>query len=302
MAETLHDIVHSRRRMSKELDDVKGYLRIALDSMTRGLSMYDSNQRLVLCNRKFCELYDLPRAMTTPGASLERVVRSYHRRFASHNDDRTASQHVAWIRRQVALLEEGEHQTRTQRLKDGRVLRITIQPLAEGGWLDVHEDITEENRKEENLLQLTVHDELTKLANRRKFMECMHSAVEDLDVASFSLHVIEISNFYTMLATVGLAARDMCLKEIGRHLLGLTRDDDLPARIDGDLFAVLKRNADDEKDVFDFDLQIQATLARPIRAMGHKADPGARVASVIAPRDGREADLLLEVALGLLHG
>lgn len=301
MVETLHDIFNSRSQMSKELSDVKEHLQIALDSMTRGFSMYDRNQRLVFCNRCFCDLYALPRNVTAPGASLDRVVRTYYRRFANHGDDRTASQHVAWIRRQVALLEEGERHSRTQKLKDGRVLRITIQPLADGGWLDVHEDITEDSQKETKLLQLTVRDELTRLPNRRKFMERLNEAVEDVDVSGFSLHIIEISNYYNMLASIGLAARDACLKEIGRHVSALAGGDDLPARIDGDIFAILRGACDDEKDVYDFDLQLRTTLTRPIKAMGHHIDPGARVGSVLAPRDGRDVDMLLDTALGQLH-
>jgi GGDEF domain-containing protein len=134
-----------------------------------------------------------------------------------------------------------------------------------------------------------------------KFMEHINKAIEDLDVASFSLHVVEISNFYSMLGSIGLAARDLCLKEIGRHLSALATGDALPARIDGDLFAVIRPNVGDEKDVFDFDVQLRTTLARPVRVLGHRTDPGARIASVMAPRDGHEADMLLNAALTLLH-
>ena len=151
MVETLSDVFQSRRQMSKELDDVKEQLQLALDSMSRGLSMFDKNQRLVLCNKRFRELYDLPKALTLPGASLERIVRTYHRRFAIRDEEKSATRQIAWIRRQAALLHEGEVQTRTQKLNDGRVLRVTIQSLADGGWLDVQDDITEEARKEDEL-------------------------------------------------------------------------------------------------------------------------------------------------------
>jgi diguanylate cyclase (GGDEF)-like protein len=305
MVETLSDVFQSRRQMSKELDDVKEQLRIALNSMARGLSMFDKNQRLVLCNKRFRELYDLPKALTQPGASLERIVRTYHSRFAIRDEETSAAQQIAWIRRQAALLHEGEVQTRTQKLNEGRVLRVTIQSLPDGGWLDVQDDITEEARQQDELRMQTVRDELTRLANRRSFMERVNRALDshtEADGAGFAIHLLEIRNFYTLLASVGLSTRDMCMREIGRQLAAVTGKGDLAARIDGDLFAVIRSEPGDEKDRSDFDVMLQATFSRPMKVLGHKVDLGARAASVLAPRDGHDADQLLDGAIRVLHG
>jgi diguanylate cyclase (GGDEF)-like protein len=300
MVETLHEIFQSRIQISKELDDVKGQLRIALDCLDRGLAMFDRNQRLVLCNRKYMELYELPRALALPGTSLDRIVRTRYRRATGRDDDKTASQQLAWIRRQVAILQEGELQIRTQKLAGGRVLRVTLQPIADGGWIEIQEDITEESLREEELLKSTLRDELTKLGNRRQFTERLAAALAG-PTRGLSLHLIEIGNHHAMLGAIGLAARDMCLKEIGRQLAAIGKPGDLTGRLDGDLFAIARNDADDEKDIMDFDVLLDATLSRPIKVMGHRADPGTRVASVMAPRDGLEVEQLLHAALCLLY-
>jgi PAS domain-containing protein len=41
----------------KQLEQVNGWFEIALDNMARGLSMFDSQQRLIVCNKVYREIY-----------------------------------------------------------------------------------------------------------------------------------------------------------------------------------------------------------------------------------------------------
>ena len=45
-------------------------LDAALDNMAQGLAMFDVNQRLIICNQRFLDLYNLPATMAQPGTEL----------------------------------------------------------------------------------------------------------------------------------------------------------------------------------------------------------------------------------------
>ena len=48
----------------KEIDQLNGWFEIALHNMARGLSMFDAEQRLIVCNRMYREIFDLPERLT----------------------------------------------------------------------------------------------------------------------------------------------------------------------------------------------------------------------------------------------
>ena len=58
-----------------ELEQLNGWFEIALDNMARGLSMFDADQRLIVCNKMYREIYQLPEELTRPGTPLADIVR-----------------------------------------------------------------------------------------------------------------------------------------------------------------------------------------------------------------------------------
>jgi predicted signal transduction protein with EAL and GGDEF domain len=59
----------------------------------------------------------------------------------------------------------------TQELMDGRIVAVSQKPMQDGGWVAVHEDITERRRAEAKIAHLARHDMLTNLPNRVLFRE-----------------------------------------------------------------------------------------------------------------------------------
>src|SRR4029077_11218920 len=64
----------------------------------------------------------------------------------------------------------------TQELMDGRIIAVSQRPMADGGWVAVHEDITERRRAEAKISHLARHDLLTNLPNRVLFREFLEQA------------------------------------------------------------------------------------------------------------------------------
>src|SRR4029077_13791195 len=49
-------------------------MRIALDNMSQGLCMFDTHKRLVVCNRRYAEMYKLPNEIVRPGTTLRALL------------------------------------------------------------------------------------------------------------------------------------------------------------------------------------------------------------------------------------
>lgn len=48
----------------EQLARVNQWFEVALNNMARGLSMFDAEQRLIVCNKLYREIYDLPEELT----------------------------------------------------------------------------------------------------------------------------------------------------------------------------------------------------------------------------------------------
>jgi diguanylate cyclase (GGDEF)-like protein len=98
----------------------------------------------------------------------------------------------------------------------------------------------------EEFTHLANHDLLTGLLNRRRFEEELASRLAE--ARRFGTHgallVIDIDHFKQINDTLGHAAGDRMLREVGAAIRGMTRDCDAPARLGGDELIVLLTHAD----------------------------------------------------------
>src|SRR5690349_5441700 len=67
----------SGKRGKKDFAQLNRWFEIALNNMGRGLSMFDAAQRLIVCNKRYREIFSLPEALTKPGTLFAGIVR-YH--------------------------------------------------------------------------------------------------------------------------------------------------------------------------------------------------------------------------------
>ena len=134
-----------RRSAQERLNRRKQDLDAAVDHMPQGLVMYDRSARLVICNKRYAEMYGLPPEMTTPGHSLESIV-AYRIKAAGLTTDARAMAKA--IQDTVRV---GKPWRAILELADGRSIDIITTPLRNGGWVATHEDITERRRAERHL-------------------------------------------------------------------------------------------------------------------------------------------------------
>lgn len=149
------------------------------------------------------------------------------------------------------------------------------------------------------LEKLATKDSLTQLYNRRYFLERLDRELKNAQGFDrpVSVLLIDIDGMKAINAEHGQGAGDAVLSEFGRFLLAQTRASDLPARIDGDCFAViLPDTADDGAHI----MVERLTAALPGRAM---YDDGSKTVEISAslgvagyPWSSQTADEILHEA------
>ena len=164
---------------------------VAIDNMTQGLSMFDGAARLIVCNRRYVEMSRLPPENFRPGTPLREIL--IHRAAAGHFEG-DPDQYVAAALRQAAA---GLTETKTFELADGRTISLIVRPLADGGWVSTHTDITQQRIAERERDSLRQRD--------------IRGAAVDAAIADFRARI------ESMLMTVAQSAAAM--KAAARSLL-----------------------------------------------------------------------------------
>lgn len=156
--------------MAANPKNVEEMTQAGLNLIGQALSIYDAELRLVVCNRRFQEMFDLPPSLATPGASFEDTIRHLVQRgeYGQVEDSETFVQ----SRVQQASAFEPHYMERTR--ANGRTISVEGSPLPQGGWVTVYTDITRAKRSEKLLRtrseelsdQLLSHAEELSSANR----------------------------------------------------------------------------------------------------------------------------------------
>jgi len=112
-------------------------MRVAINNMSQGLCMFDRNERLVVCNRRYMDLYQLPEEVVKPGRTLASLLEF---RIANGSFSRDPDEYRHGL---VAAMAQGKTTTAEVKSANGRVVAVINRPMADGGWVATHEDITE---------------------------------------------------------------------------------------------------------------------------------------------------------------
>ena len=142
---TTHEDITEQRQAEEQVRDQKLKLEAALDNMSQGLVMFDRNTRLILVNKRYLEMYNLSADQVTPGTTFLELMKL---RRAAGLLDADPEEHAKKI---LASVAQGRTETWIIPSTDGRITRAQHQPMADGGWVTTHEDITEQRRAEEQV-------------------------------------------------------------------------------------------------------------------------------------------------------
>ncbi len=278
----------------KHIKRLNGLFEIALNNMARGLSMFDDRQRLVICNDLYREIFCLPKELTQPGTPFADIIAHHVAVETGHCTQEDRVRQRRWIEAHVAELRAGKSFSETKYLRNGQTIRVTNQPLPDGGWVDIQEDITEKSRAEKKIDWLAHHDTLTELNNRFHFREELRRALEN--GREFAILSIDLDNFKGINETFGHPVGDALLKSVAKRLRKVVRQTDVLARLGGDEFALIRfGSASPEQS-----MHVAKRLLRAIRSersvLGHKINTSASIGIALTPDHGGSSDELLKNA------
>lgn len=288
------DLLFEQKR---SLEQLNAWFELALNNMARGLSMFDAQQRLIVCNKSYRQIYSLPEELTRPGTPLEEIVRFHLHQETGRDALVEEANFRKWLEHHLARLSQGRSFTQVQNLRSGRTLLVTYQPLADGGWVDIQEDITEKRRAEEKIEWLAHHDALTGVANRFYFRETFESALKGLGQGrTLALHWLDLDEFKEVNDTYGHPIGDALLKAVAQRLRACIRRSDFLARLGGDEFAIIQSGASRCVQCERLAKRVLAAISKPYNILGNVISISASLGIVRAPSHGRTPDELLKNA------
>jgi len=134
------------QRTNKRLGEETVKLNMALNNMSQGLLAFDRSKRIIICNRRYIEMYGLSPEVVKPGCTFNELI--CHRK--------ESGSFIGDVEQYCANIEAAIAQGTTTSLileARGRSIRLVNQPMATGGWIATHEDISEQQRAEKELDQ-----------------------------------------------------------------------------------------------------------------------------------------------------
>jgi diguanylate cyclase (GGDEF)-like protein len=273
----------------------KQRLDTAVNNMTQGLLLFDSSQRVVVCNQRYIEMYGLSPSVIKPGCAFRDVI-LHRKQTGSFNGD--VDQYCSGILRDMPLGKAAITVT-----TDGRSIQIANRPLADGGWVATHEDVTERRRSDERIAHLAHYDALTDLPNRTLFRDKLEQEIKRIQRGGqLAVLYIDIDEFKSVNDSLGHPIGDALLKAVADRLRGCVRETDIVARLGGDEFAIVQTAVENPADVTDLVARIYQAIRQPYECLGHQLAADASIGIALAPQDGTDLDQLLKNADLAMYG
>jgi diguanylate cyclase (GGDEF)-like protein/PAS domain S-box-containing protein len=277
-----HDLAGQRLALEKRRLD------IAINNMPQGLLLYDAAGQIVVCNRRYLEMYGLSPDVVKPGCSFRELI-AHRKETGSFKGD--AEEYCLSVFSKVS---EGKVTESVVETADGRSIQVVNQPLANGGWIATMEDITERKLSGERIAHLAHYDALTDLPNRVLFRAQLEHALKTLRRGEqLAVLYIDIDEFKNVNDTLGHTVGDDLLKALADRLRRCLRETDFAARIGGDEFAVIQTAIKQPADTLDLVSRIYTAIREPQKCGDHLLTANASIGIALAPDNGVNLDQLL---------
>jgi diguanylate cyclase (GGDEF)-like protein len=293
----LISILHYRHMNERELaafEVRKQNMRLdaALNNMVQGLVMFDAEHKLTLCNARYAQIYDLKPEQVAAGTSLRRII---EHRIENGLSSQKSPDEIADL-----MLRKRDDRSFDQfhnELSDGRCIAITVQPMADGGTVITHQDITEQRRSEAKIAHMAHHDALTDLPNRVLLNDRLEHALAHLGPdAIFAIHLLDLDLFKNVNDTLGHAVGDELLKAVADRLRALVSPTDTVARVGGDEFAIVQVALSTPADAARLAERVIEAIGEPFTISGNQVVVRTSVGIAIGPTDGADPKRLMRTS------
>jgi diguanylate cyclase (GGDEF)-like protein len=277
--------------------DHQTLLDTILNNMSQGVLMFDADARMVFCNQRYFEMYGLAPEVVALGCGLRELL-DQHKVVGAF-----CGNHEDYINKLFADLAQGKTSNIVAKSADGRAFSIAHKPIAGGGWIATHEDISDRQRSEERIVHMARHDALTDLPNRMMLRERLEYELRRVKRGeSLAMLCLDLDNFKSVNDTLGHPVGDELLKVVAERLRRCIREPDTIARLGGDEFAIIMTSVNSPTDPVMLAKRIRESIVKPYYLDGHQILADISIGISLAPIDATEPDLLLKNADMALYG
>jgi diguanylate cyclase (GGDEF)-like protein len=266
-------------------------LDAAVSNMTQSLLLFDASERLVVCNKRYIEMFGLSSEIVRPGCKFRDIIQ--HRKDTGSLDG-DVDEYCDSFR---VSSKNGQATQSIHGLPDGRWVRLVYQPLAHGGWLATIEDVTAQRRSEELNERLAKFDALTELPNRAFLLQHLRQTLDQSGPnAEVAVLFLDTDQFKTVNDSLGHHIGDELLRSMARNLKTCLGPNEFAARLGGDEFAVIASGIRSRDQVVELVERIHAAIRLPHECSGHRLTIDSSIGIAVAPKDGTNCDQILQNA------
>ncbi|MGJ8528352.1 putative bifunctional diguanylate cyclase/phosphodiesterase [Maritalea sp.] len=289
MRKTIIDALENKQRvevLAKSFEEQAKRFDAALTNMSHGLCMFDQDRKLIVWNTKVADIIDVDPSLFKVGTSIQEILSAFHLEDHSKIVDQSGSSET-----------DSDGLRETAKLSNGRYVAASSRRMENNNIVIVFADVTEREKAEARIRNLAWVDQLTGLMNRVSVHELFVKKLHEMnDASELAVHYIDLDHFKSVNDTLGHPIGDMLLQQVADRICDVCLDEGDVARMAGDEFLVIQSLAPHARTPRDLAQQIVDALHQPFNVNSHFIQIGASVGIVIAPKDGKDADLLLKRA------
>ena len=267
----------------------------ALNNMVQGLLMYDRAGTLIVSNRRFTEMFQVPwekwkiSALGTTVPQTIQLVQDWT------NVAVKDPSHIV-VELQNILDRQKPGKIMFERT-DGHTFVAACSPMPDGGFVVTIEDTTEQRRIQDQISHIAHYDALTDLPNRVLFYEKLEELLtRGPQTGGFAVFSLDLDRFKTVNDTFGHPVGDTLLQAAAGRMRGCIRDTDIVARLGGDEFAIVQVAFTRPADATALATRLIAAVSAPYQLDGNQVVVGTSIGIAIAPGDGTAPDQLMRNA------
>jgi signal transduction histidine kinase/CheY-like chemotaxis protein len=260
--------LEAEKKSLREIHEARARLTDAIESISEGFSLYDANDKLIVCNRRYKNLFASHIDVMEPGTTFETIVRTAVERGLI---DDVEVGHEAWLAERIAQ-HKASSSTHIQHRSDGRWIQVSERKTAEGGVVATYADITELKQRE---AELAAARDAADEANRTKSSFLANMSHELRTPLNAIIGYSEILQEDAADKNDNEPIEDLQkIESAGRHLLGLINN-----------ILDLSKIEAGKMDVFIEAVDIQALVKEVLSIVKPLTDKSENAIEVICPAD-----------------
>jgi diguanylate cyclase (GGDEF)-like protein len=288
-------------RIGNYVDGMRERVRLleaVVEYFPGGISLFDRDMNMVLCNEQQRKLLEYPDDLFAKGyPSLEALFR-----FNAARGEYGPGNLEDQVARRVALAKQRKAHVYERTRPNGTVIEIRGVPIEGGGFVTTYFDVTEQRRNQATIAHMAHHDALTGLPNRMLFSDRLRSAIALAKRSGLmAVHYLDVDNFKPVNDNLGHQAGDELLIGVANRLRVTVRENDTVARLGGDEFAIVQTGIKEVSDAAVLARRVLGEFSAPFNLSSQDIKVGVSIGIAFSPKDGISADDVLVKADAALY-